>query len=309
MKTIWRERKTGKSPGQRELPQTLFPPAGRCLSCPFPAGVLSTVVPIQTWPYPAQFSSMGGAPSWVVWLEMGSERTSAPSDHEQMLWEPKCLMLQLELGTRPVYPGLHLSLWLTFILGVLGQSRKGAGGWDALPLWLHVRFQQKAAPYKCLHFRLSFGVWGLSEMPSETLEPWALNQGGEEDGRIHCWSMGRWAPQPTAWGLPKETDVAQLGKQIPSHLSHFSQVMNLAKSTSPSLGQERQQQTQPDGSKLEFWSDSFHSFPASLGHDNISWDFVLIWSTEKPGSYDGDGTAIQGVIGRRKSKNLPGPVL
>ena len=129
---------------------------------------------------------------------MGSERTSAPSDHEQILWEPKCLMLQLELGTRPVYPGLHLSLWVTFILGVLGQSRKGAGGWDALPSGLHVRFQQKAVPYKRLHFRLSFGVWNLSEMPSETLEPWELNQGGEEKMAIStagAWGGGHPSPQ------------------------------------------------------------------------------------------------------------------
>lgn len=121
-----------------------------------------------------------------------------------------------------------------------------------------------------------------------------------KDGYIDCWSLGRWALQPTAWGLPKETDVAQLVKRIPSHLSHFSQVMNLAKCTSPSLRQERHQQTQPDGSELEFWSDSFHSSPASLGHDSTSWDFVLIWSTEKPGSHDGDGIATQAVTQKKE---------
>lgn len=252
---------------------------------------------------------MGGTPSWVVWLEIGFERTSAPSDHEQILLEPKCLMLQLELGTRPVCPGLHLSLWLTFTLGVLGWNRKGARSWDALPSGLHVKFQQKAVPYKCLHFWFSLGVWGLSEVPFETLKPWELNWGGEEDVCIHCWTLGRWALQPTAWGLLQETDVAQLGKRIPSHLGHFSQAMNLAKSTSPSQGQERHQQTQPDGSELEFWGDSFHSFLASLGHDSTSWDFVLIWSTEKPGFCDGDGIAIQGLTDRRKSNNSPGPVL
>ena len=159
---------------------------------------------------------MGGTPSWVVWLEIGYERTSAPSDHEQILWEPECLMLQLELGTRPICPGLHLSLWLTFTLGGLGRSRKGAGGWDALPSGLHVKFQQKAVPHKCLHFWFSLGVWGLSEVPFETLKPWELSWGGEEDARIPCWTLGRWAPQPTAWGLLQETDVAQLGMQIPS---------------------------------------------------------------------------------------------
>lgn len=160
-------------------------------------------------------------------------------------------------------------------------------------------------PSFLIFFRSMRLKWSALWNP-EALE---LNRGGEEDVHIHCWSLGRWAPQPTAWGLPKETDVAQLGKWIPSHLGHFSQAMNLAKSTSPSLGQERHQQTQPDGNELEFWGDSFHSFPASLGHDSTSWDFVLIWSTEKPGFYDGDGIAIQGVIGRRKSNNSPGPIL
>lgn len=232
---------------------------------------------------------------------MGSERTSAPSDHEQILWEPKCLMLQLELGTRPVYPGLHLSLWVTFILGVLGQSRKGAGRLRCSPIGAACQIATEGCALLMPSFPTFFRRMGLKW--NALWNPGALRaQSGwrGKDGYIDCWSLGRWAPQPTAWGLPKETDVAQLVKRIPSHLSHFSQVMNLAKCTSPSLRQERHQQTQPDGSELEFWSDSFHSSPASLGHDSTSWDFVLIWSTEKPGSHDGDGIATQAVTQKKE---------
>lgn len=85
-----------------QLPTLPFPCSRCCLQ-----GSLSR-------PIPTLLSSTaweGGAASSAVWSDMGSERTLAPSGHEQILWEPKCL-LQLDLGTRPVYPLLH-AIWVS----------------------------------------------------------------------------------------------------------------------------------------------------------------------------------------------------
>lgn len=82
------------------------------------------------------------------------------------------------------------------------------------------------------------------------------------------WGGGRPSPQH---GISyKKQMLHSWGSRFLPNLGHFSQAMSLAKSTSPSLGQERHQQTQPDGSELEFLGDSFHSFLASLGHDSTS---------------------------------------
>ena len=124
-----------------------------------------------------------------------------------------------------------------------GEEQKRSWRLSNCPIWARCQIPTEGWALQMHSFPISF--WSAGVRWSNLLNPGALRarSGGEEDGHIHCWSLGRRTPQPTAWGLPKETDAVQLWKQIPSHLSHFYQTTNLAISTSSSLRQERHQQT------------------------------------------------------------------